>query len=168
MAEPVTITVATLTAVAASKFVERATEKAIDVVGLEVLKQAGGPVGKLWDLIKQKLAGNQRAEEALAGVEAGDAEALAKLEAYLDEELADSPELKAKLVAIVGEIQALQPVTKQPVTKESPQIAMDMQTDEIKSKNLKQRNRTDKAVEQIIMDGVKAKTIELGEMTQEE
>ena len=158
MPEPVTITVATLTAVAASKFVERATEKAIDVVGVEVLKQAGGPVGKLWDLIKQKLAGNQRAEEALAGVEAGDAEALAKLEAYLDDELADSPELKAKLVAIVAEIQALEPESE-----ESQQV----EADENKSKNLKQRNQSDKATEQVMLDGIKAKTIELGDTTQD-
>ncbi len=162
MAEPVTITVATLTAVAASKFVERATEKAIDVVGLEMLKQAGGPVGKLWDLIKQKLSGNQRAEEALAGVEAGDAEALATLEAYLDDELADSPELRAKLVAIVAEIQALEPEAEG-----SQQVVADVEADENKSKNLKQRNQSDKAVEQVMLDGIKAKTIKLGDTTQD-
>lgn len=162
MAEPVTITVATLTAVAASKFVERATEKALDVVGPEVLKQAGGPVGKLWDLIKQKLAGNQPAEAALAGVEAGDAEALAKLEAYLDDELADSPELKAKLVAIVTEMQG-----GQPTVDDGQQAPTSAETDESKSKNLKQRNQADKAVEQVMLDGIEANTMELGDVSQE-
>ena len=164
MAEPVTtITVATLTAVAASKFVERATEKAMDFVGPEVLKQAGGPVAKLWDLIKQKFAGNSRAEEALAKVEAGDEGALTKLEVYLDDELADSPELKAKLLTIVAEIQALKPEAEG-----SQQMLVDVEADDIKAKNLKQRSQSDKATEQVILDGVKAKTIELGDLTQEQ
>lgn len=89
MTDPVTLTAATLTALAASKFVGKAAEKAAEVVAPAVLKQASDKISELWETIKQKFAGNERAETALAKVEAGDEAALAKLEVYLDDELTD-------------------------------------------------------------------------------
>ncbi len=89
MTDPVTLTTGAIVAIAASKFIEGAGAKVGELVTGGTLKQAGTQVSKLWGLIKGKFAGNQRAEEALGKVEAGDASALTKLEVYLDDELAE-------------------------------------------------------------------------------
>ena len=62
-----------------------------------------------------------------------------------DDELADSSELKAKLMASVAEIAALEPEVEG-----SQQVLADVEADENKSKNLKQRNQSEKATEQVI------------------
>lgn len=91
MTDPVTITTATIIALAASKFVEAAATKAGEIAAPAVLTQAGNQVEKLWTRIKQHFAGNKRAESAIAQVETEHSEAaLTKLEVYLDDELNDS------------------------------------------------------------------------------
>lgn len=87
MTDPATLTVATITALAASKFVGKAAEKkaAEVVVAPAALERSGKQVEKLWGAIKgffQKQK-HEKAEAALAKVEAGDAAASMKLEAHL-------------------------------------------------------------------------------------
>ncbi|NER79080.1 MAG: hypothetical protein F6K42_05775 [Leptolyngbya sp. SIO1D8] len=88
MTDPVTLTTATLVALAASKFVEAAAAKAGEVVTPAILKQAGEPIDQLWQRIKRHFAGDQKAEKAMTEVETQQSEtALTKLEVYLDDEL---------------------------------------------------------------------------------
>ncbi len=99
MVEPVSLTGAALMAVAASKFVEVAAEKAATVLGegasAAVLKQAGTQVEAMWQRVKRHFAPNQKAAGLLAQVEAGSpqsvqsAEAFNKLAVYLDDDLAE-------------------------------------------------------------------------------
>lgn len=90
MTDPVTLTTATLVALAASKFVETAAVKASEVATPAILKKAGEPIDRLWQRIKRHFAGNQRAEKAIAEVETQNSEvALTKLEVYLDDDLSD-------------------------------------------------------------------------------
>ncbi len=98
--EPVSLTGAALMAIAASKFVEVAAEKAATVLGegasAAVLKQAGTQVDAMWQRVKRHFAPNQRAAGLLAQIEAGppqsvqSAEAFNKLAVYLDDDLAES------------------------------------------------------------------------------
>lgn len=95
MVEPVSLTGATLIVMAASKFVGKAAEKLGEVVAPAVLKQAGTQVDAMWQRVKGHFAGNQKAERAIAQVETvQSAEALAKLEVYLDDDLQE-PENQA-------------------------------------------------------------------------
>lgn len=105
MVEPVsTIAGATLVALAASKFVGKAAEKAAEKLGDEVipaaLKQAGKQVDSMWQRVKLHFAGNKRAERAIAQIEAGpvessqSAEAFEKLAVYFDDDLQE-PENQA-------------------------------------------------------------------------
>ena len=88
MSDPITLTTATLVALAASKFVETAAAKVAEVATPAALKKAGQPIDQLWGRIKQHFAGNERAEKAIAEVETQQSEAaLSKLEVYLDDEL---------------------------------------------------------------------------------
>lgn len=97
MVEPVSLTGAALVAIAASKFVETAAEKAAEQLGggmtAAVLKKAGKQVDAMWQRLKQHFAGNQRAEGAIAQLETGSpespqsAEAMNKLAVYLDDDL---------------------------------------------------------------------------------
>ena len=97
MVEPVSLTGAALVALAASKFVETAAEKAAEQLGggvtAAVLKKAGTQVDAMWQRVKQHFAGNRKAEGAIAKVEAGppaspqSAEAMTKLAVYLDDDL---------------------------------------------------------------------------------
>lgn len=160
MTDPVTLTTGAIVAIAASKFIEGAGAKVGELVTGGTLKQAGTQVSKLWKLIKGKFAGNQRAEEALAKVEAGDASALTKLEVYLDDELAEDAGLKEALLAIVAEIRALEPAGSQ-------SMLVDVEADEIKARDLRQTSTSAEAVNQEMLKGVKAKTIDLGNLTQE-
>ncbi|PZO21727.1 MAG: hypothetical protein DCF25_04595 [Leptolyngbya foveolarum] len=100
MVEPVSLTGAALMAIAASKFVEVAAEKAATVLGegasAALLKQSGTQVDAMWQRVKRHFAPNQRAAGLLAQVEAGppqsvqSAEAFNKLAVYLDDDLAES------------------------------------------------------------------------------
>lgn len=100
MLEPASLTGAALMAVAASKFVEKAAEKAATVLGegvsTAVLKQAGSQVEAMWQRVKQHFAPNQKATALMAQVEAGSpqstqsAEAFNKLAVYLDDDLEES------------------------------------------------------------------------------
>ena len=100
MVEPVSLTGTALMAIAASKFVEVAAEKAATVLGegvsAAVLKKAGTQVDAMWQRVKRHFAPNQKAAGLLAQVEAGppqsvqSAEAFNKLAVYLDDDLAES------------------------------------------------------------------------------
>lgn len=88
MTDPVTLTTATLVALAASKFVETAAVKASEVATPAILKKAGEPIDRLWQRIKRHFAGNQEAEKAITEVETQNSEAaLNKLEDCLDNDL---------------------------------------------------------------------------------
>lgn len=90
MTDPVTLTAAGIAALAASKFVEVAANKAAEIVTPAVLKTAGSQIEALWTRIKRHFAGNKRAEAAIAQIEQEKSEAaLTKLEVYLDDELSD-------------------------------------------------------------------------------
>jgi hypothetical protein len=90
MTDPVTLTTATLVALAASKFVETAAAKAGEVATPAILKTAGEPIDQLWQRIKRHFAGDKKAEKAITEVETQNSEAaLTKLEVYLDDELSD-------------------------------------------------------------------------------
>ena len=100
MVEPVSLTGAALMAVAASKFVETAAEKAATVLGegvsAAVLKKAGSQIEAMWLRVKRHFAPNKKAAGLMAQVEAGSpqsaqsAEAFNKLAVYLDDDLAES------------------------------------------------------------------------------
>ena len=87
-------------AVAASKFVDTAAEKAATVLGegvsAAVLKKAGSQIEAMWKRVKQHFAPNQKAAALMAQVETGSpqsvqsAEAFNKLAVYLDDDLAES------------------------------------------------------------------------------
>jgi len=90
MTDPVTLTTATIVALAASKFVETAAAKAGEVATPAILKKAGEPIDALWQRIKRHFAGNPKAEKAITEVETQQSEAaLTKLEVYLDDELSE-------------------------------------------------------------------------------
>lgn len=90
MTDPVTLTTATLVALAASKFVESAASKAGEVATPLVLQKASGQIDQLWQRIKQHFAGNKRAETAISEVETQQSEAaLIKLEVYMDDDLSE-------------------------------------------------------------------------------
>ena len=90
MSDPVTLTTATLIALAASKFVETAAAKVGEIASPAVLKKAGTHIDQLWSRIKAHFAGNQKVEQAIAAVENEQSEAaLTKLEVYLDDDLSD-------------------------------------------------------------------------------
>ena len=88
MTDPVTLTAASIMAIAASKFVGKAAEKAAETVAPAVLKGAGTQIDNLWGRIKRHFSGNKRAETAIVQVEQDQSEAaLTKLEVYLDDVL---------------------------------------------------------------------------------
>jgi phosphoribosylformylglycinamidine (FGAM) synthase PurS component len=90
MSDPVTLTTATLVALAASKFVETAAAKVGEVATPAVLKQAGSQIDQLWSRIKAHFAGKPKAEAAIVAVEKEQSEAaLTKLAVYLDDDLSD-------------------------------------------------------------------------------
>lgn len=90
MTDPATVTVATLVALAGSKFVETAATKIGEVATPALLKRAGAQVDQLWTRIKQHFVGNKRAEAAIVQVEqAQSAAALTKLAVYLEDELSE-------------------------------------------------------------------------------
>jgi phosphoribosylformylglycinamidine (FGAM) synthase PurS component len=95
MSDPVTLTTATLVALAASKFVETAAAKVGEVATPAVLKQAGSQIDQLWGRIKAHFAKKPKAEAAKAeaaivAVEKEQSEAaLTKLAVYLDDDLSD-------------------------------------------------------------------------------
>ncbi len=88
-----------LMAVAASKFIDAAAEKAATVLGegvsAAVLKKANTQIDAMWQRVKQHFAPNQKAAGLMAQVEAGSqhsaqsAEAFNKLAVYLDDDLAE-------------------------------------------------------------------------------
>ena len=96
MVEPVSLTGAALVALAASKFVETAAEKAAQMgegVTKAALKKAGSQVDAMWARVKRHFAGNKKAEAAIVAVEEGPPEsprsavALNKLAVYFDDDL---------------------------------------------------------------------------------
>ena len=90
MTEPITLTAATIVALAASKFIESASKKVGEELGSPVLTTAGDQVNQLWQRIKTHFTGNKRAEAAITQVETEQSTAaLTKLEVYLDDELED-------------------------------------------------------------------------------
>ena len=90
MTEPITLTAATIVALAASKFIESASKKVGEELGSTVLTKAGDQVNQLWQRIKTHFTGNKRAEAAITQVETEQSTAaLTKLEVYLDDELED-------------------------------------------------------------------------------
>ncbi|MGP1384259.1 MAG: hypothetical protein ACTS2F_11920 [Thainema sp.] len=90
MTDPVTLTAAGIAALAASKFIEAAANKAAEIATPAVLNKAGSQIEALWTRIKQHFSGNKRAEAAIAQIEQEQsAAALTKLEVYLDDELSD-------------------------------------------------------------------------------
>lgn len=107
MTDPITLTTATIVALAASKFVETAATKAGEVATPAILKKAGGQIDHLWQRIKQHFAGDQKAEKAITEVETQQsAAALTKLEVYLDDELSepDNQLLQQELQQIAQQI----------------------------------------------------------------
>lgn len=107
MTDPITLTTATIVALAASKFVETAATKAGEVATPAILKTAGGQIDQLWQRIKQHFAGDQKAEKAITEVETQQsAAALTKLEVYLDDELTepDNQSLQRDLQQIAQQI----------------------------------------------------------------
>lgn len=72
MVEPMTLTGATLAALAASKFVEAAAKQVGDVVTPAVLKRAGNQVDAMWARVKRHFAGDKKAERAIAQIEKGE------------------------------------------------------------------------------------------------
>lgn len=88
MVEPMSLTGATLVALAANKFVESTAKQLGDVVTPAVLKQAGKQIDVMWAKVKQHFTGNKKAENAIAQVEADRSpEALNRLAVYLDDDL---------------------------------------------------------------------------------
>ena len=100
MVEPVSLAGSALMAVAASKFVDAAAEKAATVLGegvsTAVLKKAGSQIEAMWQRVKRHFAPNKKAAGLMTQVEAGlpqsaqSAEAFNKLAVYLDDDLAES------------------------------------------------------------------------------
>lgn len=119
MSDPFTL--GAIAALPASKFVEKAAEKAGEVVEPEVLKRAGAQVDRLCGAIKDFFGktGDPKAAGAITKIEAGDAAALTKLEVYLDDALEEESQealgLREVLWAIAAEIQAMEPaIQRQP------------------------------------------------------
>lgn len=146
------ITAATIATLAASKFVESGAGEA----GKRLIEN-------LWTAIVQRFQHDDRAKRTLAAVETEKSpEAVKKLEFYLDDEMATAPEFATLLKQLVQEIRAQQPAARQ-------EMATNLELEgDLTAKEMAQRSGTGKPIEQTMLKDVKARNINLGNLSQDQ
>jgi len=146
------ITAATIAALAANKFIESGAGEA----GKRLIEN-------LWSAIANRFQNDDRAKRVLVAVETEQSpEAIKKLEFYLDDEMTAAPEFADLLKQLVQEIQAQQPAARQEMATN-----LELKGD-LTAKDMVQRSRTGEAIDQTMLKDVKAQSINLGNLSQDQ
>ncbi|MER3476554.1 MAG: hypothetical protein C4287_08395 [Leptolyngbya sp. ERB_1_2] len=112
---------------------------------------------QLWDRFK----GDKRAERALAMVEAEKTpESAQTLAVYLEDEMKAAPEFAELVRQIVIALQAVEPLGKQEMA-----TGLKLEGD-LEAEKMTQRSKD--ATDQAMLKNIEAKTIKLGDLTQEQ
>ncbi|WP_016950459.1 hypothetical protein [Anabaena sp. PCC 7108] len=102
MADPVTLTAATIAGFAFSKFFESSVGKLGEKFTAAALAKMDELRKKIWD----KLRGNSKAVTALTAIEQGSKADLTRLEVYLEDEMNDDPQFAEEVKKLAEEIHA--------------------------------------------------------------
>jgi LDH2 family malate/lactate/ureidoglycolate dehydrogenase len=120
-------------------------------------------IENLWNAIANRFQNDDRAKRALTAVETEKSpEAVKKLEFYLNDEMAAAPEFAELLKQLVREIQAQQPAARLEMVTN-----LELEGD-LKAKDMMQRSNTGKPIDQTMLKNVKAKNIDLGNLSQDQ
>lgn len=141
------------------------------IATLLLMKFAEGTVGEagkmlvtsLWDKIAARFKGNRQVERTLATIETEKTpEAAQPLVAYLDEEMNYAPDFAEEIRQLAIALQNSKSVRSQ-------EMATDLELKGgLKAEKMAQKSKSGEAIEQTMLKNVKAESLDLGDLSQEQ